>query len=55
MRHRVGMGRVKIHVRGINSPIKYSVRLLFFLLISALVKAEREILLELTNLTKISR
>ena len=34
MRHRVRMGRVKIHkVRGINSPIKYSACLLFFLLI----------------------
>ena len=45
-------GRVKIHkVRGINSPIKYSACLLSSYLSSALVKDEREVLLELTNLT----
>ena len=56
MRHRVGAGRVKIHkVRGINSPIRYSACLLIFLLSGAMVKSEREVLLELTTLTYISR
>ena len=54
MRHRVGVGRSKTHkVRGINSPIKYSTFFFSFCLSSALVKAEREVLLELTNLTQI--
>ena len=52
MRHRVGVGRVNIHkVRGINSPIKYSACLLSFCLSGAPIKAEIEVLLELTNLT----
>ena len=51
-----GVRRVKIHkVRGTNSPIKYSACLLFFYLSSALVKAEREVLLPLTIFTYSSR
>ena len=50
MRHRIEVGRVKIHkVRGIYSPIKYSALPLFFYLSSVMVKAERKVLLELTN------
>ena len=56
MRHRVGEGMLKIQkVRGINSPIKYYRVFFSFYLSSALVNAEREVLLELTNWTYISR
>ena len=51
-----GMGRVKIHkVRGINSPNNIPRVSFPFYLSSALVKDEREVLLEMTDLTYISR
>ena len=47
MRHRAGVGRVKLHkVREIFCVSSF----FFFYLSSALVKSEREVLVELTNL-----